>query len=172
MRGFVLMVMLVYVQIFSLLAMQAMAVLAFHKKAIFHGVLANQQRHLARYSLAMIDAEPASSCLIGRYKVVDFARVGVEWWRLHGCHKTTPNSEYFYVREDLGIDPCAQLEIQSKHGDAVRYYRNTLLYITSLSDYRSTLIQDTVAVPAVTSAACVGDVKRIKPGRQMLRWLW
>jgi hypothetical protein len=149
-----------------------MVVLAFHKKAIYHGMVANQQRHLARYSLAVIDGEPVSSCLISRVKVVDFAKAGVEWWRLHGCHKTTLNSEYFYVREDLGVDPCGRVEGQSKQRDAVRYYRNTLLYIASLSYDRSALIQDTVAVPAVTSAACVGDVKRIKPGRQMLRWLW
>lgn len=172
MRGFVLLVMLVYLQIFSLLAMNAMAVVAMQKKQLYQGYDLIKDRLSTQELLLGLQHQQVDGCQINMHTPDELDRADLNWWRRAACHGVKDGREYFYLREDLGVDACAMVEYEDKQLVAVRYYRDTLLYLSKLSYYQSVVGQSTFVVPEQTSLECKEAIKRLHPGRQMLRWVW
>lgn len=172
MRGFVLLVMLVYLQIFSLLAMNAMAVVAMHKKELFQGYDLIRDRLRAQELLLGLSHQQVNGCQVAMHTTDEIDRADLNWWRRTGCHGIKDSREYFYFREDLGVDACGAIEYEDKQLVAARYYRDTLLYLSKLSYYQSVVAQSTFVVPEHVPLECKESIKRLHPGRQMLRWLW
>ena len=171
MRGFVLLIMLVYLQIFSLLAVQGVAALGVQKKLLYHQMLADQRRREMLRLLTQIDSTREPQCVVVRQAPAALITRHLSWWRRWGCRLSEGKNYYFYVRERLETDICAQFNDESNQVVAPAYYRNTLLYVSGLSHFQSMLVQDTIAAPGQVPPSCNGGIKRVNPGRQMLRWL-
>lgn len=170
-QGYVLLMMLVYMQIFSLLAMQVTADIIYQKKAAMHRHSIYQLRRQAIRVLSDIDRMTDTSCNINKMSPARLAMQDIRWWRRRGCYLNRREIEYFYVREVLGDDDCATIITPNKQQFTVRYYRNTLLQVVALTPESTVLLQDTIAVAGPVPPVCSLKLKQVKSGRQMLRWL-
>lgn len=172
MRGFVLLVVLVYLQILSLLSMQMMASFISLKREQFHQLVVYQQRQKALDVLATVDQVRQPLCSVKINSALQLSFKSLSWWRQYGCHDTHDNYEYFFVRERLGVDTCSVISHQYKQQLAPVYYRNTLLQISAANEYnRALIVQDTVAMVSEQPPHCSDTLRRVKAGRQALRWL-
>src|SRR3990167_4674200 len=171
MRGFVLLTMLVYLQIFSLLAVQAMASMVFHQKMLHRRLVADNGRLSVLSVLARIDSTHEPSCTVTVKPPAYLSTRGINWWRRHACLISAEEFDYFYVRESLGTDDCGVITNQSNQDVMPIYYRNTLLQVSKVTQPQRLLVQDTIVLPGSTPPSCSGNLKQVKPGRQMLRWL-
>lgn len=170
-QGYVLLMMLVYMQIFSLLAMQLTADIIYEKKSAIHRNSTYQLRHQALRVLSDIDRMTDTSCTINKMSPVRLTMQDIRWWRRRGCYLNRGEIEYFYVREVLGVDDCAVITTVNKQQVTVKYYRNTLLQVVALTPEITLLLQDAVAVAGPVPPVCSFTLKQVKSGRQMLRWL-
>lgn len=168
MRGFVLLIMLVYTQVFSLLAVHGTASLLARQQLLReHLTLADRQSR-ALAVLARIDRMAESSCLVTIQQYSSLAQHSSGWWRLHACRMQTGGDEYFFVREFLGADSCSSMRNAKNQLVMAHYYRNTLHQQSAAGT--PLLVQDTIARPGKSPPVC-DTLRQIKPGRQMLRWL-
>lgn len=170
-QGYVLLMMLVYLQIFSLLAMQVAADVVYQKKSSMHRLSIYQLRRDALRVLVDVDHMAGSSCEINKMSASELAVRDIHWWRSRGCYIRRGEMEYFYVREALGIDHCGVIISENKQQLAVQYHRNTLLQVSTLTPGVTVLLQDSVASAGSVQPVCSINLKHVKSGRQMLRWL-
>lgn len=170
-RGFVLLIMLVYLQIISLLAMHGVAVIIYQKKTYHHGIESHQERQQIMSLLAQADAMKRPQCMIPITPVYQLARHSIQWWKRHGCVLGDGKKQAFFVREKLNIDACEQETDVYNHLVMPIYYRNTLLYDWRVSSAGAIILQDTIVVPGGLLPACPNTPKKVNAGRQMLRWL-
>lgn len=170
-QGYVLLMMLVYMQIFSLLAMQAMADVVYQQQTARHRISNDQLRREALKVLADIDRVPAVSCRIEKMTTSQLASHDIQWLRSRGCYINRGEIQYFYVRETLGMDNCAVISNEYKQLVTPLYYRNTLLQLYGLNKQENVVLQDTVAIASLAPPVCSIKLKLVKSGRQMLRWM-
>ena len=170
-HGYVLLMMLVYMQIFSLLAMQVAADIVYQKQSAMHRQSTYQLRRQALRVLSDIDRMTDASCNINKTSYARLAMHDIRWWRRRGCYLNRGEIEYFYVRETLGVDDCAVIITSNKQYLTVQYYRNTLLQVVALTSEVNGILQDTIAVAGSMPPVCSHTLKQVKSGRQMLRWL-
>ncbi len=170
MHGFVLLIMLVYLQILSLLAVRGMTAVIYHKKLLRHESESFLQRHEMMSILAKIDIVKAPVCMIRKAVPLDQLRHDINWWKRHGCQIINGKNQYYFVREKLSVDRCAQVTNVYNQQVIPVYYRNTLLYDSGVNVINTLLFQDTIVFPGDSAPSCTGILKTINRGRQMLRF--
>jgi hypothetical protein len=110
-------------------------------------------------------------CLIRKSAPLDQLHHDINWWKAHGCLIMKGKNQYYFVREMLAVDRCAQVTNVYNQQVIPVYYRNTLLYDSGVNAINTLLIQDTIVFPGDAAPSCTGMPKKINPGRQMVRWL-
>lgn len=160
MQGFVLLIMLVYLQLFSLVAIQGMSALLLQQKTLRLRLAQLEQQQAVLAVLDKVDhyARPSCTVPVQPYRMMQRPE---HWWKLRGCHLNSAGIDYYFVREDLGTAPCSLIKYQRV---TAHYYRNTLY------QHQGLLVQDTIARSDKLPPAC-GSPREVHPSRQMLRWL-
>lgn len=168
MRGFVLFIMLVYLQILSLLAMRGAAAIIDQKKSFHHQSERYRQQQNLLIMLDQVDAVMQPACVISKTYPLELLRQDVSWWKRHGCQLIQGKNQYFFVRERLQKDDCAVVTNSYNHLVIPVYYRNTLLYDSGVT---TLLVQDTIVLSGSFPPSCSGVPRKVREGRQMLRVL-
>lgn len=169
--GFVLLVMLIYIQVISLVAVQSLLLSGGMLKTNRQSLIVGEMLRSAIAIMKSIDESDAAACMVERQSLVMLKRHELGWWQVHGCRFNGGNNINFYVRERLGIDTCAALLSPNKQMVAPIIYRNTLLQVSGLNHHVRAILQDTIAVESRTLPACNQEIRVIQHGRQMLRRL-
>ncbi len=162
-RGFVLLIVLVFLQLFTLLSAQylwsktrikqeiklQLAVMAAHDQALDLLDTWGAKKRVcesAHYTTRFLQGQPES------------------WWQLHACDQIRELHVY-WLQEDIMTDAC--MAVSSAPQMRVHYYRRTI-FIAGLV---GAIAQETVATSDAQPVDCAQPIKLIAPGRQSLRWL-
>lgn len=160
-QGYVLFIVLVFMQLFALLGMYG------YTATIQEMRLGNEQwRHqgtLLSVQAIMHQLEAqAVDCIIP--VTPDIATKSQRWWQNHACSENAANFRYYYVWEKLGLDPCALIDNNQRL--TADYYRLTL-YVPA----HFILMQSTVVKASNEMGVCLYEQHPVKFGRQMWRQL-
>lgn len=164
--GFILLTVLIFVQLFSLIAMESIAWLIEDKRSI---KLLARQRNLQLKTLSLIsqmNSPVTAACSGGHYAAGSLPRKPLSWWQDHACRGVTNGGEYYYFQEPLELNVC------NAENKSVRYDRNTLLYLPGKDFYSAMLYQSMITSINDTNIPCQGEPKMIPLGLQHLRQLY
>lgn len=165
-RGYVLLLVLVFMQIYVLLGMYGLesAILEFNANSRLWS--RNQDTQFAKQIVnELANKEFKDNCIISAGSRVQ--KKPLEWWQLWGCSGNLSGFQYYYIIEVLGNDACALIDINQ--AISADYYRITLV---SFSSYYSTLILQSIEVkPSNTQNLCMGKTHIVAEGRQSWREL-
>jgi hypothetical protein len=162
--GFVLLMVMVFLLIFSALSLYGLTRAAstiknIHRMQQFQIATMQAEKILDRIEYA--EMEP---CVIPTIAADEFANKPLSWWERTVCGGKEKNLKYHYVVEALGNVPCATL-----NDGTARYQRITLFALPALCKGATILLQSTVIKPGVSNLSCEEPHHLVKPGRQMLR---
>lgn len=153
-RGFILIIVLIFLQIFSLIGLFNISSLTQVLKSNSHLYQSYYLRHKSLAFLQELEREIKPECLIPIIPAPLLAKKPASFWQVHACHANVDGIRYYYSMEWLGEDACAE----------AAYYRITL----KAGHY---LLQSTLALALSESKVCEGRKHVVKPGRQWLREL-
>ncbi|HTM63222.1 MAG TPA: hypothetical protein VL360_01825 [Gammaproteobacteria bacterium] len=168
-QGFVLLIMLIFMQMVALLIAREISMLAYLKQSLFHHVMDVQQENEMQAVMRLVDHYKRPSCMINHMSHSAISNMSLRWWLKHGCKIRFHGNEYFFVREYLGVGACIGIRNQHNQVVVTEYYRNTLLYHSDINELERQLMQDTVAIPGNNIAVCSGQLRLIESGRKMLK---
>tara|TARA_R110000868_G_scaffold177378_6_gene415790 strand:- start:44 stop:556 length:513 start_codon:yes stop_codon:yes gene_type:complete len=163
--GTILLIVLVYLQLFSLLAMQGLASLGYDRKMAKLQMAQFMHHEDALTVLTVLDRE--RKVCPGPYSASALIYKPLSWWQEHACYGQFKGQPYYYLHEVLDVDRCVSISGSATPNRAALYYRTTLYYAADVS----ALVQDTFVTQSQLSPACDHPVKNISAGRQSLRWL-
>src|ERR1700722_20385475 len=122
-KGYILFIVLIFLQIFSLLGLFGLNSSLLVLKANSE-VWERDKLFLHAQSILHVLEERAlihgPSCLVPLMPANLIAKKSLAWWQQHACH----GMNYYYVTEPLGINPCA---IVAENSNGTQYYRITLM---------------------------------------------
>ena len=169
-QGFALILVLIFLEIFSLLSITALQsnILAarmthnqWHKNTLIYA--ANQQ-------LTSLASQSSFSCLMQPIPTQKLIQRPLSVWQQSSCTGNLSAFTYYYVVETLGNDSCAHI-INTAINTTVNYYRITLLLIDSLHPAIKTLLQATTVTPGTGGNVCHAVMREIMNGQQTLHKL-
>lgn len=169
-RGTVLLITLVYIHVLGIMMLQGAAMISRWRQLVRHDRELSIKKREMQMIMRQVDRLGADDCKLPVMDLTQIVRQKTEWWHEHGCAVSDGFSHYFFIREYLVTDACGDVKDNQKQSHAASYYRNTLLYDADISQDQRIFLQDTIVRPAKNPPVC-DQVKTIKPGRQMLRWL-
>jgi len=172
MRGFVLLVTLVFLQVFIMTGLFALLQVSLVFKKNFHLWLGEEGRRTAIMLLHDVERQVEMhlpECMVTVIAATDLSARQIGWWRQNSCEIATDAGEYHYVVEALGIDACALVKDDKNNSLAADYYRVTLLALPGDIKGARILLQGTVIKAAHTMLACNDSPHYVNLGRQMLR---
>jgi type II secretory pathway component PulJ len=162
-QGFVLLIILVFLQLFALLSAHY----------LWNKVRSKQQLKLQMSAMAAREtavillnkwSKRADICHTEMATTRFLQRQSEPWWQAHACFQSTELHAYF-LREDIMSDVCTA--ITSQPSQRVHYYRDTVMVASAAG----AIVQDTFAASDSQPVDCHHPVRLISPGRQTLRWL-
>lgn len=166
--GFILLLVLLFMQIFSMLGLMELGNLAVSIKSqsMFLKRNALEQKAILFYKSVQHYDWSIASCFVQPFSIETLRQASFNWWQENGC-SYDPNS--FFIIEKSQADPCSYLsKSTNNHAFTVQYYRVTLALFSE--NHFAILQQSTYAEPAPTVSICQDDTKHIVSlGRQMVR---
>jgi Tfp pilus assembly protein PilX len=173
-KGFVLLIILVFMQIFSILTCVGLASVSaairinrdawqsytFKKAAV---------RELDTLETALLTTGP--QCVIPILPAGELARKSISWWQEYSCSSNLAGFRYYYVTENLGKDSCSLLDKDTDHIVIADYYRITLLALPAKKLTAKLILQSTMVKASNDSLPCDRDKHLVTAGRQMQREL-
>lgn len=157
-KGFILIIVLVFLQIFSLIGLFNISTVTHVMKSNSHLYQGYCLRLKSRQFLQTLEREIKPECIIPITPAPLLGKKPLSFWQVNACHANVDGIRYDYSVEWLGDDACAVME----NGSQARYYRLTL----KTGHY---LLQSTLAQPISTQKACEGKAHLLQAGRQWLR---
>jgi len=172
-KGFVILIVLIFMQILILLGWYALEnvllLVKFSKNMVSHDAL----YHPAETILSQIELETISElppCIIPFTESGRLTAKPLNWWQSsQTCSGNFRMFQYYYVVEPLVIDSCAVIE----HVKArAAYFRITLLLQSNTENARI-FLQSTIIRPSmnVLLQQCEGSLHMVQAGRQSWREL-
>lgn len=166
--GIVYLAMLVFIQIFFMIGMACLEgisnTLKIENKKIQYKNILYALPSILKEIEHFVGQENVISCTIPNISTVDLVKKPYTWWEVHACKRQYDQHIYFFVVENLDVDPCA---IINNH--IAEYQRITLLLILN-HDMNSRILEQTVITkPSNKTVDCLAVVHSVRPGRQMQR---
>jgi Tfp pilus assembly protein PilX len=164
--GFVLIVVLIFLQICVVLGVCALESSWIENKMAQMAWQKHIQLGLSEQILRLIEQNlqtQAPACLIARSIANDISSQPISWWEQQSCAGNFQSFQYYYVVEYLGEDSCAH--IRQRRGVAAEYYRITTL-ISNRDKTQVALLQSHVVKPGNGSDECDGGMHQVEIGRQ------
>lgn len=168
--GYVLLITLVFLQIFALLGMYALtkSVNALRQdQHQWQRLQSDRQANLILVKLEKSLIQDAIKCHIPL--TTDIFKKTIAWWEQYGCSANFAGIRYYYVEEDLGIDECAIISNDNNQQVIANYYRITLCMNMNNLPESKIIVQSTLAKPVMSNHRCFGHKRQLKAGRQVLR---
>jgi hypothetical protein len=120
------------------------------------------------YRTEEVVSENIPDCLIAVTAPEKMIKEPLNWWKSNGCSGSFSTFKYYYVIEQLGIDPCAVIDPVNK--TVADWFRITLNFFAKKGDARI-FLQSTFTRPATTIEQCASLQYHAQTGRQSLREL-
>jgi hypothetical protein len=171
-KGFVLFIVLIFLQIFSLISLYSLTTLSAMTKSNYHLWQGESFRYQSRKTLSEFASKfesALSTCSIPITPANELASKPGSWWQLDACQEKVNGLNAFYTVELLGEDACAT--IANNNNLIARYYRITLLTLSDEFHGASYLLQSTITVPAAPTVTCQQTRHAVKAGQQAWREL-
>jgi len=156
-RGFVLLTVLLFIQIYALIGMSALLAVLLEQKLIADQKSRRLLLNEAELRLSRLAASIASLsefCRITPQPESRFRSRPLSWWAASSCTESAAGYRSYYVVENLASDPCAQ------------FYRLTLLLTHAPEADQKVLLQATIALPAPESEHCDAQPHSVNWGPQ------
>src|SRR3990167_7569827 len=164
-RGFVLLIVLFFMQIYTLLGIYSLT--SSYRIVKMNRFLwereinlwkANQTLHEVERKIAI--STPAL-CTVPIMPTSDMVGKTVSWWNQMACNGQA-EKHYYYVVENLGIDPCVIIKNSNNQLIRAEYYRITLLYLLTKRGDRRLLLQSTIVREnKEASSSCNGTIHQV-----------
>ena len=165
--GFVLIIVLVFIQVFALLSWCAMEAVWFEMKMVRHHQVSSQVMTNAEHILQQVEESLLlyhSSCVIPQIESAQLLNQPLHWWQSSvTCAGNFHLFQYYYVVEFLGSDPCAT--VKSAPLTAANYWR-ILLLVKPFVGSEKVWLQSTIAKASDIATDCHGALHDIDVGRQ------
>lgn len=162
-QGFVLCVVLVFLQLFAMLSLyQLMRVsyaIKLSNQQLQHALFVLQARVMLR-KLAQADVE----CEINAISDLSLQHHTLDWWQSNACYFQRNKINYFIVQERLGDDPCAVVS----HKRSALYLRDDLL---AVQNSERVILQGTIVKVSAVPLSCATRPHAVRVGLQMIREL-
>lgn len=162
-NGFVLLILLIFLQLFALLSAQYLMNKAQFKKQLRQEAEVIRARDLALSWLAKWGKKDVH-CNEFAYPVKFLLQQNDSWWQVHACYVNDKPRIYF-LKEDLQTDACAAIAMHDIW--RVHFYRHTV-YIPGKT---GVMLQETAAVSDTLPIDCKQPIRTLTAGRQTLRWI-
>lgn len=172
-HGFVLLIVLVFLQLFSLLGLYGLTTASITTRTNRH--LWQRDRDLLVSKKLLHDIENQLSadsltCVIQRLSRSVLARKPISWWQQNACSGNLIEMRYYYVMETLGNDPCGVLGKDDNNQAVIpKYYRITLYVLPDKMRRAKLILQSTMAKQSEERSICSGTPHQVELGRQMWR---
>ncbi len=171
-EGFVLLIVLVFIQIFSLLGLSAMNNVFLLLKTSNTLDIHSSYFHQSTVVLTIIESmvvHQIPDCVIPVTEPDVLIAKSLNWWQSYACSDTFSSLIYYYVVEPLAVDPCANIEhAGSSFAD---YYRITLFLFSRTGGARIFLQSSLVRPDTTSKGRCNGQKHVVRIGRQSWREL-
>ncbi len=161
--GFTLLIVLVFMQILTILALDSLAQGALLSRAGFHQYQAGNLLHLAEGVLSQLEKQArVRHCQIAPMPAAHLANQSLFWWQTHACQQLIDKQVFYYTWERVGRDLCA---VTKNNQMSVEFYRWSLFAVQRNT---AVLLQSVVATSAPVKPTC--QTPRVMvAGRQMYR---
>lgn len=166
-KGFVLLIVLVYLQLLAMLNMANIRQLTMLKKQVHLQEQQSDLRANARQIMHLLSGPVNDTCVMPAKPVQFMQTQSVLWWQSHACVGMYNNSRYYFFYSDLGGDDCAQITENNGQVKRAHYYKVSLLYLAG----KSVLAQQTLVLPVDPSGQCHDQLRSVMAGAGVLRWL-
>lgn len=170
-NGFIILVVLVFMQIFILLNWYAIEnivlLLRESKNSVEQERIYEKANHiLSRAESSVISHSP--ECVIPIMYSSQMVRQPLTWWAAKSCSGNFQGFKYYYVVEPLARDSCAIVDRIKKISAA--YFRITVFLYSDKEDARI-FLQSTLVKPDDSSDVCKSSQHSVQTGRQSWREL-
>ncbi len=154
-RGYVLLTVLLFIQIYALLTLSVL------EQIILEQHLLSEQknrRHLLEAAERRLSqllqgySEETSFCALSPLAPEQLSQQPLAWWLSSACTEKNGSWRYYYIVENLGMDPCAQIRGHPQ-GQAA-YYRLSLLTDREEDENQKVLLQATLITESSHSEHC------------------
>jgi hypothetical protein len=174
-RGMVLIVVLIFLEIFSILGLSALQANLWENKLTQRFWVKNIMKSIAKAELATVESKLITAlpnCLIPVTSASILASHEIDWWRSISCAGIFRMFQYYYVIEFLGDDSCAYLSgIDEIPASIAGYYRITVLITSSHDPGQKVILQSSIVKPITQDVICNRRRHGVAAGRQMVREL-
>jgi hypothetical protein len=166
----VLLLVLIFLQVLSLLGLLLLQIAWIQIKQSQYLLRKETNLNLIMGALGEIESsEISTDCIIPVTFTAILEQYPLSWWSARAtCAGNFQGLQYYYVVENLGLDPCAV--VQEIPGKIIaNYFRVTVVGINADVDL---MLQSTLIKPLEDSVSkCDGQIHTVKMGRQMWREL-
>ncbi len=154
-KGFVLLAVLLLIQIAALLGISALDQVILEQKLLSDTKIRRLLLNAAENQLTRLTAAiktVSETCRIPGLSVAELRSRPLSWWSLYSCAEETSFFKYYYVVENLGTDPCAQL--RGEESGPAAYYRLTVLLMQKADPRQKVMLQSTVVTESANLERC------------------
>jgi hypothetical protein len=167
--GFILLIVLIFLQILSILALYSGQAAMWQSKTTNQISAKKKLAISAHIQLRLTEKQLINNIPLCRIPM-DYPTVTmnqpVSWWSRVACSGDSHHFRYYYVVEYMGEDACADVESLS-----ASYYRISLLMVNSNNLLQKIKLQSTVIKPVTAVDSCNDKHHEVKLGRQGVREL-
>lgn len=163
--GFILLVVLVFMQILSLLALDGLLQASLLRKSHLHQLQADNLGRIAENVLPFFERQLFENCCVTPLSVTFLASQSVKWWQAHACHKNVGKQTFYYLWEKLGREQCGMFNQKLR---VVEFYRLSV-FASELNT--AILLQSVIAKSTNQQPRCKTKPSIISSGRQLYRFI-
>jgi hypothetical protein len=162
-RGFVLPFILCFMQMLVILSLSllenARLATKINQRLYQKQLLMNNLNFITNH----LDFNSFSHCLLAHRVSEEVKAYPLSWWEKQSCAGNFQAMQYYYVVEDLGLDPCAYIG-KSKNFIA-NFYRISILGFDKSAEIKG-FAKVVVAVPSPATFLCKVNGHNVKQGRK------
>jgi hypothetical protein len=118
-EGYVLLIVLIYLQLFALLGLELVANLLVSRSQLRLDLQRMNDQDNTLQILQFIDHEDVARCRSLNYSVNTLMRESSTWWKQHACHGYAYGQDYYYFREILAIYPDTYYRLSLRMGTMI-----------------------------------------------------
>ena len=174
-KGFILLVVLFFLQLFSFLTLYSLQTASHAIKLSADTIRIRNDYLRANGILQQIESDllrGTPDCIILPIAPMVLKKQPNQWWQQIACSGNLAKNRYDYLIESLGANACAVIDILSNNQLVTAdYYRITLYYQPEVARKTGIYLQSTLVKPYVSSTPCSGISRKVLVGRQMYRQL-
>lgn len=172
-RGYILPMMLIIFQIFSLISLNNLMYTTDLMTMTRQFWKKDQYLHTARQILHGLETQMVfqlPTCVMKVMSNAQLSKMPVSWWQQYGCGDRYNGIDYYYIVENLGTNPCRTIG-KNKHNDdmIVEYHRITLFMLLDKAVTEKLLLQSTFVRPIIDHTPCLSTMYDVSLGSQMWR---